>query len=51
MYETDENKNIVKLRLQNTISNETLASPMHEENPNQLYPQNRMKRIGNELSL
>ena len=39
MYETDENKNKSNLRMQNAIGNETLATPMYEENPKQLHPQ------------
>ena len=38
MYETDEDKNNGNLRMQNVTGNETLASPMDEENPTSLYP-------------
>ena len=38
MYETDENKNKGKIRMQNVTGNETLAAPKYEENPTSLYP-------------
>ena len=38
MYETDENKIIGNLRMQNVTRNETLAAPMYEENPTSFYP-------------
>ena len=37
MYETEENKNSGKIRMQNVTGNETLAAPMYEENPTSLY--------------
>ena len=37
-YETDGNKNIGNLRMQNVTGNETLAAPMYEEYPTSLYP-------------
>ena len=39
MYKTDENKINGNLPTENAIGNETLAAPLYEENPNQLYPQ------------
>ena len=39
MYDVDENKSNGNLRMQNARGNETLAAPMYEENPNQLYLQ------------
>ena len=38
MYATDENKNNGNIRMQNVTCNETLAAPMHEEDPTSLYP-------------
>ena len=38
MYETDENNDNGNIRMQNFTGNETLAAPMHEENPTSLYP-------------
>ena len=38
MYETDENKNIGNIRMQNVTRNETLAAPMYKEKPTSLYP-------------
>ena len=38
LYETDENKNNGKIRMQNVTGNETLAAPMYDENPTSLYP-------------
>ena len=37
MYETDENKNICNLRMQNVRGNETSAAPMCDKNPTSLY--------------
>ena len=39
LYKTDENKINGNLPTQNAIGNETLAAPLYEENPNQLYSQ------------
>ena len=39
MYETDENKNIGNLRMQNVTGKETLAAPMYGKNPTPFYPQ------------
>ena len=39
MYKTDLNKNNGNPGMRNAIGIETLAAPMCEENPNQLYPQ------------
>ena len=38
MYHTDENKSNDNLHVQNISGMETLAAPMYEENPNELYP-------------
>ena len=38
MYETGEKKNIGNIRMQNVTGIETLAAPMHVENPTSLYP-------------
>ena len=38
MCETDENRNNGNLLVQNAIGSETLAAPMYEDIPNQLYP-------------
>ena len=38
MYDTDENKNNVNLRMENVTGNETIAAPMSEGNPTSVYP-------------
>ena len=38
MYETDENKNNGKVRMQNVTGNGTLAAPMYKENPTVVVP-------------
>ena len=39
MYQNDENKSVVKIRMQIAIGKETLAALMYGENPNRLHPQ------------